>query len=128
MTARTYLRLPIDADQGFPQAFLLSMDERLYRITLYVNVLAEEGGSEKPDDFVYEELPVAGAFMVMEAARETVDGPDVFFRRRLVPNLEYEADELAFLFRKIKVARQNLNGIGAFGSEVIGGVAARWHS
>ena len=32
---------------------------------------------------------------------------------------------LVFLFREIKVARRNINGIGAFGSSVIGGIASR---
>ncbi len=122
MAQRTYLQLPINADEGFPQAFRLSFLGNTYQIALYVNALERE--QLLPDDYVYQ-LPAPDAFLVMTVQREDPAGPAVIFRRKVVCNLEYEAAELAFLFRSIKVAKRNLNGIGSFGSQVIGGIAAR---
>lgn len=122
MAQRTYLQLPIRADEGFPQAFRLSFLGNLYRVSLYVNAL--EGKLLRPDDYTFC-LPEPDAFMVMAVIREGPAGATFLFRRKLVPNLEYEAAELAFVFQKMTVAKRNLNGTGAFGSEVIGGVAAR---
>lgn len=122
MAQRTFLQLPINADEGFPQAFRLNFLGNLYRVSLYVNAL--EGASQLPDDYMFR-LPEPGAFMVMAVEREDPAGPIFLFRRKLVLNLEYEAAELAFVFRTMNVAKRNLNGIGAFGSEVIGGIAAR---
>jgi hypothetical protein len=45
-----------------------------------------------------------------------------------VPDLEYEADDLMLVFTRMTVHPLNLNGSGAFGSTVVGGVAARWAS
>ncbi len=207
MSRRNYMKLPINADEGFPQSFRLNFAGNVYQVLLYVNVLEE--GLETPDDHVYH-LPVherdaflfsmalrfqdklvagqlsdnfrewfktygselssdivisplaesgqwwltdngagqryiakrsAGvlnihryadefreAFMVMRVMQEGAGEPKAIFQRKLVPNLEYEAGDLAFIFRRMVVAKQNLNGVGAFGSDVIGGVATRWVS
>lgn len=118
---RTYLTLPINADEGFPQAFRLNFNNQTYQMLFYVN--ADETVLEDADTLLT--LPMAHAFMVLRVAREAADGLTVIFQRKLIPNLEYEAAELAFTFSKMVVARQNLNGVGAFGSQVIGGIAAR---
>jgi hypothetical protein len=103
-------------------------------MSLYVNV-PEEGLPDQPD--LLELCPARHAaaaetalapFMVMRVVRETPGGPVAIFQRKLVCNHEYEAFELAFLFTRIQVAKSNLNGAGAFGSLVQGGVAARWAS
>lgn len=128
MTQRTYLQLPINADEGFPQSFRLSFNGNTYQVVLYVNIL--EDGSEGPDagtGNMYT-LPKKGAFMVMRVSREDAAGATVIFQRKLVPNCEYEAQDLAFVFRQMRIARENLNGAGAFGSAVIGGIATRWAS
>ncbi|UPJ53435.1 hypothetical protein IVB30_20225 [Bradyrhizobium sp. 200] len=124
MTDRSYLQLPINADQGFPQAFRLSFAGQVYIILLYVNVPEENRES-------LLELPTSQdaaqqAFMVMRVTRDSAPSGTIF-QRKLVPNLEYRAAELAFVFRQMRVARQNLNGIGSFGSAVVGGVAL-WDS
>ena len=124
MTQRTYLQLPINADEGFPQAFRLSFNGNTYQVTLYVNIL-EENFSDENTLYV---LPQQGAFMVMRVAREDTTGTTVIFQRKLVPDHEYEAQEVAFVFRQMQVARENLNGVGTFGSVIIGGIAARWGS
>ena len=119
---RSYLQLPINADEGFPQAFRLSFLDNTYQIALYVNALETE--QPLPDEYVYE-LPAPDAFLVMTVQREEPAGTVVIFRRKVVCNLELEAAELAFLFRTITIAKRNLNGIGAYGSTIIGGIAAR---
>ena len=125
MSQRTYLQLPINADEGFPQSFRLSFNGTVYQVLLYVNVLGD--ASATPDDYIYT-LPAPGTFMVMRVLREDTAGATVIFQRKLVPNLEYEAAEVAFVFRQMQVAKRNLNGIGSFGSQVIGGIATRWAS
>ena len=120
MSVRTYLRLPINADEGFPQAFRVNVGRGTYRLSFYVNVLE----SDQPGPKDLYELPEQGAFLVMRVVRDAAT-PAVIFQRRLVRDLEYEAGGLAFVFRRMLVARRNLNGVGAFGSEVVGGVAER---
>ena len=124
MTQRTYFQLPIDADEGFPQSFRLNFNGRTYQVVLYVNILED---TPVPTDEIYT-LPEKGAFMVMRVLQEDIAGARVIFQRKLVPNLEYEADEVAFVFRQMRVAKSNLNGVGSFRSQVIGGIAARWDS
>jgi hypothetical protein len=121
MASRTYLQLPINIDEGYPQSFRLSFNGAIYQVVLYVNVL--EGIS--PDKNGFYTLPSQGAFMVMRVSREDISGARVIFQRKLVPNVEYEADDVAFVFRQMQVAKQNLNGAGSFGSQVIGGIATR---
>ena len=122
MSARNYLALPIDADEGFPQAFRLNFNSNSYRIVLYMNVL--EG--TQPDANGFYTLPAAGAFMVLRVLQENSAGPTVILQRKLVLNLEFEAGDVAFRFTQMYVARSNLNGVGSFGSRVMGGIAARW--
>lgn len=124
MSTHTYLQLPIDADEGFPQAFRLNFNGQSYQIAIYVNV--QEGTQPDADDCYT--LPAPGAFMVMRVLREGSAGTTVIFQRKLILNLEYEVADVAFLFTQMRVARNNLNGVGSFGSQVIGGIAARWAS
>jgi hypothetical protein len=146
---RSYLRLPVNAVDGFPQALRLAFGGRAYAVSFYVNIpeeqlatppdhvydlFADEGLTPKLDDIAAERLlrtdafANPDAFMVMRVEREGDAGPEVIFRRKLTRGVEYVAAELAFTFREIKVARGNLNGVGAFGSVVVGGVATRWAS
>jgi hypothetical protein len=119
-----YLRLPIVADEGFPQSFRLSLGASSYTVTLYVSIVAEELVASKSP----LRLPTAGAFMVMGVRRDNPGVPATIFLRKLVPDHEYGAAELALLFTEIIVHPLNLNGRGAFGSRVTGGVALRWAS
>ncbi|SRR6266487_1868673 len=128
MTARTYFQLPVNADEGFPQSFRLSFNGTVYQVLLYVNVLEDAAAQPDENDVYTLPDPRGGAFMVMRVAREDISGPAVIFQRKLVLNLEYEAAEVAFVFRQMRVAKRNLNGIGSFGSQVIGGIATRWAS
>jgi len=124
MSEHTYLQLPIGADEGFPQAFRLNFNGNRYQIVLYVNVL--EGTQPDADDIFT--LPALGAFMVMRVLREDSTGTRVISQRKLVLNLEFEAADVVFRFTRMRVARRNLNGVGSFGSQVLGGIATRWAS
>ena len=128
MTQRTYLQLPINADEGFPQAFRLDFNGVIYQILLYVNILEDAAALPDANGIYTLPDPHGGAFMVMRVVQEDVTGNRIIFQRKLVPNLEYEAAAVAFLFKKMQVAQLNLNSIGSFGSQVIGGIAARWAS
>ena len=101
----------VGVDPGYAHTFL-----NLGQATLTVtNPAAFTGGDQH-------------AFMVMRVARETAGEPQVIFQRKLVLKHEYAASELAFRFTRIHVAKGNFNGVGSFGSQVEGLVAARWAS
>jgi hypothetical protein len=124
MTAYMYRRLPVSADEGFPQSFRMTVGAGTYVVSLYVNVLDRsllQSGQPLA-------LPRPGAFMVMAVSRDAGATPVPLFRRKLVLRHEYETSQLAFVFQEILVHSQNLNGAGAFGSRVLGGVAERWAS
>ncbi|MFG1792617.1 hypothetical protein [Nocardia sp. NPDC049149] len=124
MNTPQYLRIPIDADQGFPQAIRIALGERIYVLSTYANVTDESLLlSAKP-----LELPKPGAFLAVEVAAEEPAGTRILFRRKIVPNLEYHAHELSLLFTELLVHPRNINGSGAFGSKLVGGVALRWAS
>jgi hypothetical protein len=117
-----FRQLPIDPTEGFPQAFRLSLAGRTYQFALHANV-AEEIATAAPDGLL--DLPAPGAFLVLAVGREQPGGVVPLLRRKLVPDVEYHAAELALVFRTMQVDRRNLNGIGSFGSVVVGGVALR---
>lgn len=122
MTAPGFLALPVNADEGFPQAFRLSLAGRTYQFRLYANV-AEELLDADPTGQL--DLPVRGAFLVLSVDREEPGGLVTILRRKLVPGVEYHAAELALTFPTTRLDPRNLNGVGAFGSQVVGGVALR---
>lgn len=122
MATPSFLRLPIEASEGFPQAFRLSLGQAIYQFRWYANV-AEHVAEKLPDGLI--DLPARGAFLVLSVAREEPAGSATILRRKLVPGIVYEAGELLLTFRTMKLDRRNLNGLGSFGSEVVGGVALR---
>jgi hypothetical protein len=122
-----YRPLPIDADEGFPQRFRLALGGRIYRLTLYASVSEGRLAATAPDAVLT--LEDDDAAMVMRVQRESgVPVPATIFLRRLATGLDYEARELRFRFDELRVAVANLNGVGAFGSSVKGGVALAWGS
>ncbi|MGW7528515.1 hypothetical protein [Streptomyces sp. NPDC054783] len=123
VAAPSYLRLPIEPAEGFPQAFRLQLNARIYQFDLYVNA-AEDLLRTTGVDAVLD-LPTAGAFLVLRVAREEPSGLVTTLRRKLVQGVAYSAAELSLTFPTMRVARRNLNGAGEFGSEVVGGVALR---
>ena len=118
----SYLQLPVNADEGFPQAFRMTLGRGSYVITLRVNVADEAlAGAGQ-----VLQLPQPGAFMVMVATREGPGQAQVIFQRKLVLGHEYGAAELALVFQELTVDQRNLNAAGTFGSRVTAGVATRW--
>ena len=117
----SFLRLPINPADGFPQAFRLTVAGRTYRFQLYANVAEEL--LEATTGLL--ELPVKGAFLVLSVDREEPGGLTTILRRKLVPGITYHAGELALTFPTMQLDPRNLNGIGEFGSRVVGGVAPR---
>jgi len=124
VTAYAYRRLPVAADEGFPQSFRLRIGATTYVVSLYVN-LRDPSLLRSTQPIA---LPQTGAFMVMALSQESAGTLTPLFRRKLVLAHEYETSRLAFLFQRILVHPQNLNGAGAYGSRVDGGVAERWAS
>jgi len=123
MSAYTFYKLPINPDEGFPQSFQLNFQRQVYRFSLYANVLVDVG--DVPPEHLYH-LPEEGAYLVLQIARQSAAGLQVIFQRKLVQGLECPAAELVILFKEMTLSKRNLNGAGAFGSVITGGVAARW--
>lgn len=121
----SYLRLPVNADDGFPQAFSMRFGDRGYTVALEVSIIDEDVLTATQQPLV---LPCPEAYLVVSVAREDPPPAEVILRRKVVPRHEYEAAELAFVFTEMAIDTRNLNGAGAFGSRVVGGVAARWAS
>jgi hypothetical protein len=120
---RTFDPLPIDSSRGFPQSFPLLFANRNYRFRLYVNVPA----AQIEDKAKVLDLPSADAFLVVSVELDLPDGTSQpIFLRKVVPGLEYESEDIALVFPQQRVAVQNLNNSGEFGSQVTGGIAPRW--
>jgi hypothetical protein len=122
MAFRAYTPLPIDATLGFPQAFPVVFNGQTYRFRLYVNVPV----AGVVDKTAMLELPTDDAFLVVQVERQLADGTVApIFQRKVVPALEYVAENIALTFTAQRVAVRNLNSEGNFGSVVSGGIAAR---
>ncbi|HJZ79322.1 MAG TPA: hypothetical protein VKD91_03220 [Pyrinomonadaceae bacterium] len=122
-SGRTYTPLPIDGSRGFPQSFPLLFAGRTYQFRLYVNVPA----ASLKDKTAVLDLPTAESFLVVQVEVESPAATrETQFLRKVVPDLEYEAENIALVFTRQRVAVRNLNGQGDFGSQVIGGIAPRW--
>ena len=121
-SGRTYTPLPIDGNRGFPQSFPLVFASRNYRFRLYVNAPA----SLVKDKTLVLDLPSPEAFLVVQVELDLSTGTrQPIFLRKVVPSLEYEAENIALIFPQQRTAVQNLNGQGDFGSQVTGGIALR---
>ena len=121
-SGRTYAPLPIDSSRGVPQFFPLLFANRNYLFHLYVNVPA----ARVADKSLILDLPSADAFLVVKVELDLADGTRrPIFLRKVVPGLEYETGRIAMVFPQQRVAVQNLNGEGDFGSQIIGGIALR---
>jgi hypothetical protein len=119
---RTYTPLPIDGDRGFPQSFSLVFSNRNYLFRLYVNAPA----SLIKDKTQFLDLPSPEAFLAVQIELDLATGiRQPIFLRKVVPGLEYEADNIVLTFSQQRVAVQNLNGQGDFGSQVTGAITLR---
>lgn len=129
-------RLPVDADEGFPQSFLVALEELTYRVELYVNVpehlLPLRPAPRDVIDVVggipsaTGDLHDATGLLVAAIARQQADGVLVpLLRRRLLPGLVHTASELVLAVDDVRIAAGNLNGAGRFGSVVDARVGVR---
>lgn len=117
--------MPIDGARGFPQSFSMLFGGTTYHFRLYVNIAA----SRLSDEMVFLDLPdeTTQAFLVAQVERELPTGSrETVFVRKVIPEREYEVEEIALTFGRTRVARKNLNGRGELGSQVQGGIASRW--
>jgi len=131
MTQPAFLQLPVNADEGFPQAFRIVVDGGTYGVTLQVNVAEEllptpgaPAGTDNRLDAILD-LPQPGAFLVGTLTRDDVPNGTVLLRRKLVPGLVYRAGELLLTVQSMQVAMRNLGGPGSYGSQIVAGVALR---
>jgi hypothetical protein len=125
----TFLQLPVDADEGFPQSFRLALDGRAYVFGLLVSIAEEvlpTSGPGGPFDLdAVLPLPGPAAYLVLTVAREDSGGSVTLLRRKVVPGHVLRAGELDVVVRTVRIARGNLHGAGRHGSEVVAGVAVR---
>jgi hypothetical protein len=120
-SGRTYDPLPLDNTGGFPQQFPFLLNGVNYQFSLYVDV--PEAALGPIDELMV--LPDPQRFLVVRVDVLGTDGTaQTVFLRKVVPSLEYRAGGLALYFPTQIVARRNLNGVGNFGSNVIGGVTS----
>lgn len=120
---RTYTPLPIDVSRGFPQSFPLVFSNRNYLFRLYVNALA----ALIKDKTQIFDLPSPDMCLVVQIEIELSSGVrQTIFLRKVVPDLQYEADNIVLIFPQQRIAVKNLNGQGDFGSQVTGAIALRW--
>ena len=121
-SGRGYDPLPINNAGGFPQRFALNLGKAAYQFLLYVNAPAVSLDSldeimNLPDKY--------GRFLVVRVDRVVANtATTTLFLRKVTPSLEYQAGPLGLYFPTQIVARRNFNASGAFGSNVIGGVAS----
>jgi len=108
---------------------------RNYRFRLYVNANAP-ALKDKAAIFDLPLAPSAGdkalatdfreAYLVVRAELDQPAGaPQLVFVRKVMPELEYEFAGVALYFPQQRVAVQNLNGVGNFGTQITGGIALR---
>lgn len=124
LSGHAYAQLPIDARRGFPQSFPYQVSPGgSYQFTLYVDI-----DSSVLDDAVSVlPIPSHSAFLVVKVERSLPDGTSrVVFMRKVMPELEYQAENLALMFPQQVIVKDNINGVGDFGSQVSGGIAPRW--
>lgn len=128
-----FLQLPIDPDQGLPQAFASTVGTTRYEFGVYASLdvpdtdppetlydLASPGHSQHP--------ATPPGHLVLRVVRPGPAGPAVILLRKLVPEpgLVHYAAELAVTVTRAVIARGNLNAPGRFGSRIVIGVARRW--
>ncbi|MDR3470654.1 MAG: hypothetical protein P4M09_03030 [Devosia sp.] len=120
-SGRSYDLLPLDNQAGLPQSFPYNRDGVRYQFTVYANI--PEAALEAIEQPI--SLPDGQSFLVVRVDRLASDGTNsTVFMRKVVPSLEYRAGALMLTFPTQVVARSNLNGVGTFGSNIVGGVAS----
>ena len=122
-TGRTFTDLPIDGTRGFPQEFPFLFEGRTYHFRLYVNALRETLAGKT----AMLDLPAEDAALMVRIEKQGDAGDrTTIFLRKVVPSLEYDAENVSVTFPTQRVAIGNLNGTGDLGTQVTGGMRSRW--
>lgn len=118
----SYLALPVNADEGFPQSFLVALGSNTYRTDLYVNVADHllprwPANPRTLVDVVGDqpELPVKGT-LVCAVFRRGGDGDVPLMRRRLLPGIVHTLGDVSLVVVEARIALGNLNAASPFGS------------
>ncbi|WP_037684191.1 hypothetical protein [Streptomyces griseus] len=131
--ALVFHRLPVEPDEGLPQAFGCLIGPTAYDFGLYAELDAPD--TDPPETLYDLAAPAPSArpaappgYLVLRAVRHGADRQRTEFLRKLVvePQLVHTAGRLAIRLVTARVARGNLNGRGHYGSEIVIGVAQRW--
>jgi hypothetical protein len=121
-----YAPLPVSGDDGFPQAFLISIQGVVYRLifTVVYDDPAYVVGREYEGAVFDLSDPALGLALDLRVEQEDLIDPDrVLGVRRVVLEMPIAVGPLRFRFSRLKVARANLVQPGALGSEIVGEVA-----
>lgn len=117
-------RLPLDPDDGFPQAFRFTFAGYTYRVGMYVTVAEKLLEPHRSDPRTLIDLAGAdqeaslNGRLVADVVREANGLELVLLHRRLLPGLSYLLAELRLDVVRASVAIGNLNGHGQFGSRI----------
>lgn len=117
-------RLPIDPDEGFPQAFRFTFAGRTYRVGMYAAVSEQQLDPRATDPRI--QIDITGAnraasitgLLIADVVRESGGRDTTLLHRRLLPGLSYGLAELRLDVVSASVAVGNLNGHGRFGSHL----------
>jgi hypothetical protein len=124
--ALPYVGLPASGGDGFPQAFLLQIQQVVYRLTLAVYYPDPDlvlGPSYAGRVFDLPD-PDLGLYLNLRAEFETQPPTTrLIGARRVALNIPIALGPLRFRFHRVRIAQANLSGPGAFGSSITADVA-----
>jgi hypothetical protein len=119
---RTFDPLPIDNGSGLPQSFGYVRDGVRYLIALYASIPEDALGAM---DEIMALPDNKDRYLIVRVDAFATDGASTtVFLRKVVPSLVYRAGGLVLRFPMQTLARGNLNGIGNFGTNIVGEVAS----
>jgi hypothetical protein len=124
--ALPYVALPASGDDGFPQAFLLQIQQVVYRLTLTVYYPDLDLILSPTYAQVVFDLPDPGLGLYLNLRAEFETQPPatrLIGTRRVALSIPMALGPLRFRFHRVRVAQANLKGPGSFGSSITADVA-----
>lgn len=121
-----YLALPVSADDGIPQAFLLDIGGIVYRLIFGITFSDPAFVLSSAYAGIFFDLPDAanGLFLTLRVEREDQPAATRFLGiSRVTLGVPIAIGPLRFQFSRIKLAQANLSGPGSYGSEIVADVA-----
>lgn len=121
-----FLPLPVNADDGVPQVFLLQLDGTVYRLALGVTFASTDVvlGPQYAGSFFDLPDPALGLYLELRLEQEDQPTQTRFLgSTRVVLDLPFAIGAAVFRFSRIRLAQANLAGPGSFGSEIVADVA-----